>query len=198
MADDNEIPPEVVDIIVDDYRAGRGLIKLHKELGITVPKIRQVLTDRGIEIRPVPKAITEVTSREKKARVLEVVRLIVKGYETAPEICEIVNAENGKYRWNVTLATVENYLKAANLQLIAQYNDEITELRAVGDARYLLLWRDAKTVRDKLEVLKDWNKYRGLYPASRFEHGGPNGGPIRIISLQELSDEELDALANGL
>jgi hypothetical protein len=184
MADDNEIPPEVVDIIVDDYRAGRGLVKLHKELGITVPKIRQILTDRGIKIRPVPKAITEVTSREKKARVLEVVRLIVKGYETAPEICEIVNSEKGKYRWNVTLATVENYLRAANLQLIAQYNDEIRELRAVGDAHYRFLYQlslsqgDPKTA---LAVRIDRNKFHGLYPAQKLEHSGRIAGTVRIV-----------------
>jgi len=51
-------------------------------------------------------------------------------------------------------------------------------------------------LKDKLKALELLGRYHKLF-AERHEHSGPGGGPIRTVNAQELSDDELAAIASG-
>ena len=109
----------------------------------------------------------------KERRVEAVYRLILDGW-TTEQIFQNTS------EWGVTERQRRNYINEAEQRIMAIAAPE----KAMHLARHIAarrqLARESKHVRDKLAVLKDEAALLGLYPATRHELGGPDGGPVLI------------------
>ena len=109
----------------------------------------------------------------KERRVEAVYRLILDGW-TTEQIFQNTS------EWGVTERQRRNYINEAEQRIMAIAAPE----KAMHLARHIAarrqLARESNHVRDKLAVLKDEAALLGLYPATRHELGGPDGGPVTI------------------
>ena len=115
-----------------------------------------------------PKA-DKVTHRR---RVEAVYRLILKGYE--PE-----EIRQNTSSWGVTERQVARYIAAAEKRIEEAAKPEREKLLAEAFARLRLMRREAKTIKEELDILREEAALAGLYPAKRHELGGPDGGAIQ-------------------
>ena len=198
------LPPETLAELCEAYKAGAGMRSLSTTYRRPRNEIRDLLVGAGVEIRKSnrhaarDREVERVAKAEREARVRTVAGWLVDGITNRHEILERANDPEGPYGWGVELSTIDRYIADARALLREQNAEAIEDRRAVARAQFDQLWREAKGTDARLKVLDRRLKFEGSDAPARLEHGGPNGGPIRIISLQELSDEELDALANGL
>lgn len=107
----------------------------------------------------------------KERRVEAVYRLILDGW--TPEQIRANTAE-----WGLGPAQVRRYMAEARKRFQEGSALSREEQRAEHLAARRELRRQAKTVRDKLAVLKDEAELLGLYAPRRHEVAGPDGGAI--------------------
>jgi hypothetical protein len=136
------------------------------------------------------------TKAEVRKRVEEVFKLRLGGAEFA-DIREFARAP--EQSWNVSSSQLWRYIQAAD-RLIKQRFDARAEHLL---HRHLLQRRTlyahamgAGDYRTALAVLQDEAKLEGLYPATKQELAGKDGGPLQWApALKEVTDEELAILA---
>lgn len=189
-----DIPAELIEIIIEDYQAGKGLKKIEKELGIPHEKIRRILTDHGVPIRGAPKNIKSVTPRERFVRIRTVANWIVNCITSRYELLEKANDPKGPYRWAVAISTMDRYIIEAKALLRESDEDALEDLRAVAKAQFRQLWQETSDPKVRLSILDRRLKFEGLDAPTKTNVSGA----LRVISLQDLSDDELEALANGI
>ena len=129
----------------------------------------------------------KVDKLTKERRVEAVYRLMLDGY-TAGQIMHDTAA------WGLKERQRRAYIAEAR----ARINEGMTPLdRAELLAEHLAarrkMRREAKTVKDKLALLKDEAELLGLYPPKRHELGGKDGGAIEHHIIIEYADDHHDA-----
>lgn len=101
--------------------------------------------------------------------------------------------------WGVATSTVENYsaeasrafrtppelVEAARAALAERFHREYRRLRRLGENRSALV------------ALELYGQYAGLAPAKRQELTGPGGGPLQVLDMTKLSDDDLERVARG-
>lgn len=185
------------DAICREYEAGASLatVSTHHP-GISAQTVRAILVKHGIPIKKSggrPKRGGDaITARAQHVR--EIAALIVAGVSDRHRILQIGNTPTkDRPAWGVTIQTVDNYLMAARALLRVQTDAELADLRALARARFEQLWRDAEDPKTKLAVLAERNKFEGLNAPTKAEHSGT----LRVVSLYDLSDDELAAAINA-
>lgn len=86
-------------------------------------------------------------------------------------------------------AEIASRVAARVAQVAMSADDVLAELAAVGrlpNAQVLA----HKELSSKVRALELIGKYHRLF-TEKVEHSGPNGGPLQVIDLSRLSDEEL-------
>ena len=179
-------PPAVdEDALCRDYEAGMGRVRLARKYGIGEHRVKTILQAHGVTMRPraAKTAGIQTPRAEFEARIDVVVALIGRGLRDRRAVWKAVTDPQGMYRWPITVDTVDTYLRAARDILEAQYAENAATVRAEVDSQYAALFRAAWAAGDlktAAGILADWNKFRGLYPAARVEHGSEGGGPLKI------------------
>lgn len=109
----------------------------------------------------------------KERRVEAVCRLILDGW-TPQQIWQ------NTAEWKLSERQQRRYMAEARARF--EQGNALTreELRAEHIAARRQLRRDAKTVKEKLDVLKDEAALLGLYPAKAVEVSGKDGAPLTI------------------
>lgn len=123
----------------------------------------------------------------KERRVEAVYRLILDGW-TRDQI--FANTRE----WKVTDSQVRRYIREARERFEEGSALTRAELLAEHIAARRQMRREAKTVKDKLNILKDEAALLGLYPAKAVELSGKDGGPLAVEHthhLAEVSDDDL-------
>lgn len=190
------------------YEAGASIAAAGREFGISKDRARRILRDAGTVFRP-PKGGTtgamQTNSAERSRRVLEVLKLMLKGIDRHA----IHRHGNEALGWNVDLGTINAYMVDARAELKARYADTVDELAAMADARddyarqRALAVDDVKTFHG---VNVEANKRHGLYAPAKLEHTGKDGAPITVVrypteeilktdEFRELERRTLEAVA---
>lgn len=114
-------------------------------------------------------------------RVEAVYRLILDGW-TAQQI------RHNTSDWGLSSAQQNKYIRDARKRFEEGNALTRAELLAEHQAARRQLRREAKTVKDKLAVLKDEAELYGLYPARSVELSGKDGGPVTIAVVNVDTD----------
>lgn len=136
---------------------------------------------------------------EAKGNATEAARLA--GYKGSNKTLQVVGAENLSKPIISKLLTerVERAAMTADEVL-----DELTRIAKTDWQQFVDIQtgRSGEVIgatlqlKDKLKALELLGRYHKLF-TERHEHSGPGGGPIRTATAQELSDDELAAIASG-
>lgn len=118
----------------------------------------------------------------KERRVEAVCRLILDGW-TPQQIWQ------NTAEWKLSERQQRRYMAEARARF--EDGNALTreELRAEHIAARRQLRREAKTVKDKLALLKDEAELHGLYPPRQHEVSGKDGGPIPIAVVNVDTDK---------
>ena len=163
-------PPTDAELVAA-YEAGAGIRTIAKRAGLSYNKAREHLVALGVEIRPsTSRGARQPDSAERLERVLEVARLMVDGTTGTSDLARALATDHPE--WDVSEHTLKDYKTDAYALLRERTEQEVEDLRALRKARYEQLWQEAESTRDRLDVLKDENKFDGLYPAEKHEHSG--------------------------
>ncbi len=131
----------------------------------------------------------KATKAEIAERVEEVLRIRLDG----AQFHDIVQYASEK-KWEVGERQLWNYVAASDALLTKRLESDRNKLLARHVAQRRTLYAravNAADYRTALAVVKDEAELQGLYPASKHELTGKNGGPIRH-ALSSLTDDELD------
>jgi hypothetical protein len=138
--------------------------------------------------------------KSSKAEVLQRVEKVFELRLGGAEYADIVQyASAPEQAWGVSGRQIWNYIAAADRRIKQRFDARAEHLLA----RHLLQRRTlyahamgAGDFRTALAVLQDEAKLEGLYPATRQELTGKDGGPLQWApALKEVTDEELALLA---
>jgi hypothetical protein len=176
------------------YEAGASIATVGRQVGVGKDRARKLLLAAGTVLRP-PKGGTtgamQTNSAERSRRVLEVLKLMLKGIDRHA----IHKHGNEALGWNVDLGTVNAYMIDARAELKARYADTVDELAAMADARDDYARQRALTVDDVKTfhaVNTEANKRHGLYPAQKMEHAGPGGTELVIRFVDAPTGDNAD------
>jgi hypothetical protein len=133
---------------------------------------------------------------EVRKRVEEVFKLRLGGAEFA-DVVQYASAP--EQNWGVSERQLWNYIAAADKLVKERFDARAEHLLH----RHLLQRRTlyahamgAGDFRTALAVLQDEAKLEGLYPATKTELTGKDGGPLQwAAALKDVSDEELTVMA---
>lgn len=109
----------------------------------------------------------------KEQRVEAIYRLLIDGMTTRQILPQIA-------KWGIKERQQRYYIAEARERMIEVHALERELIFAEHIAARRQLRRDAKTVKEKLDVLKDEAALLGLYPAKAVELYGKGGGAIII------------------
>ena len=122
------------------------------------------------------------TASETSKRILETYTMLVKGFA----FCEIVRFHVEKY--GITQSAVEKYIRNAKRKILDNNQDEIEQLRAEANTRYLGWLRKSES----LGFLKD-----AAYMQSRMDKiNGLDEKIVRIIN-ENKDKSMIEGLLNG-
>lgn len=107
----------------------------------------------------------------KEQRVEAVYRLLIDGWTREQILPQIA-------KWGIKDRMQRNYIAEARDRMKETTALEREMIFAEHIAARRQLRRDAKTVKEKLDVLKDEAALLGLYPAKAVEVSGKDGGPL--------------------
>lgn len=115
---------------------------------------------------------------EVEARVAEVCRLMVRGLSRV----EIIQKASDD--WQVSERTTDTYIARARAYLKEQIDRDRDANFAMAVHRYEDLFKRTMKLQDyktALSVQKELSAIQNLYPPSRVENTGANGGAIRVM-----------------
>jgi len=130
---------------------------------------------------------------EVAARVLEIMPMIEAGFQTR----QILAAPN-VVAWGVNVRTVANYIRRAKAEYAKISEPRKKELRGLQLARLESGYQRCRAAGEEskaLDHLKEISKTFDLYPATKTEVTGKDGGPIEVSDVRDRLAARIAALA---